>query len=152
MTHVVIVGGGLAAARAAEELREQQHDGPITMVSAEAHLPYDRPPLSKQVLRGEVESTTLPVDWDALKVDVRQGLRAVALHPDQRTVLLDDGSQLAYDALVVATGAQPRQLPGLAGDGVHVLRTFDDSKRLAQDIRRTQRVVIIGAGFIGCEV
>src|SRR6476620_4633095 len=119
-SHVVIVGGGLAAARVAEELREQQHDGPITMVSAEAHLPYDRPPLSKQVLRGEVENTTLPVDWPALKVDVRQGRRAVALHPDEKTVLLDDGEQLTYDALVIATGAQPRQLPGLTGDGVHV--------------------------------
>src|SRR3954471_1672798 len=110
-SRVVIVGGGRAAARAAEELREQQHDGPITIVSAEPHLPYDRPPLSKQVLRGEVESTTLPVDWEALKVDVRQGMRAVALHPEQRTVLLNDGSQLEYDAVVVATGAQPRQLP-----------------------------------------
>ena len=151
-SRVVIVGGGLAAARAAEELREQQHTGPITVVSAEAHLPYDRPPLSKQVLRGEVEDTAFPVDWAALDVDVRQGRRAAALHPEQRTVLLDDGEQLAYDAVVVATGAQPRQLPGLSGDGVHVLRTLDDSARLAADVRRTQRVVVIGAGFIGCEV
>ena len=152
MTHVVIVGGGLAAARAAEELREQQHTGPITMVSAESHLPYDRPPLSKQVLRGEVEDTPVPIDWARLQVDVRQGRRAVALHPDQRTLLLDDGEQLPYDAAVVATGAQPRRLPGLAGDGVHVLRTLEDSRELAADVRRTQRVVVIGAGFIGCEV
>ena len=152
MTHVVIVGGGLAAARAAEELREQQHTGPITMVSAESHLPYDRPPLSKQVLRGEVEDTAFPIDWARLQVDVRQGRRAVALHPDQRTLLLDDGEQLPYDAAVVATGAQPRRLPGLAGDGVHVLRTLEDSRELAADVRRTQRVVVIGAGFIGCEV
>ncbi len=151
-SHVVIVGGGLAAARVAEELREQQHEGAITMVSAEPHVPYDRPPLSKQVLRGEVRDTAFPVDWAALDVDLRQGRRAVALHPDRRTVLLDDGDQLTYNAAVVATGAQPRQLPGLAGDGVHVLRTLDDSARLAQDINRMQRVVVIGAGFIGCEV
>src|SRR4051794_26383833 len=142
-SHVVIVGGGLAAARVAEELREQQHAGPITVLSAEAHLPYDRPPLSKQVLRGEIEDTAFPVDWTALQVDVRQGRRAVALHPEQRSVLLDDGEQLSYDAAVVATGAQPRQLPGLAGDGVHVLRTLDDSARLAQDLRRTNRLVVI---------
>src|SRR3954465_3051644 len=129
-SRVVIVGGGLAAARVAEELREQQHEGPITIVPPEPPLPYDRPPLSKQVLRGEVEDTAFPADWAALRVDVQLGRRAGALHPEQRTVLLDDGEQLAYDAAVVATGAQPRQLPGLSGSGVHVLRTREDAAAL----------------------
>jgi NADPH-dependent 2,4-dienoyl-CoA reductase/sulfur reductase-like enzyme len=148
--HVVIAGGGLAASRVDEELRELQPHSRITVVAAEEHLPYDRPPLSKQVLRGDIDQVPFSTDWSA--VDLRRGRRAVALHPDRRAVLLDDGEELGYDALVVATGAQPRRLPGLAGDGVHVLRTLDDARGLAADLRRTQRLAVIGAGFIGCEV
>jgi 3-phenylpropionate/trans-cinnamate dioxygenase ferredoxin reductase subunit len=149
--HVVIVGGGLAAARTAEELRTLDPDRRITLVSAESHLPYDRPPLSKQVLRGELTETTLPADWSELRVDLRRDSRAAALHPAERTLLLDDGSELSYDDAVLATGAQPRMLPGLTGAGVHVLRTLDDAQALTADIRRTNRLTVLGAGFIGCE-
>jgi 3-phenylpropionate/trans-cinnamate dioxygenase ferredoxin reductase subunit len=150
--HLVIVGGGLAAVRAAEELRVLDPERRITVLAAEQHLPYDRPPLSKHVLRGEQDNATFPADWAQLDVDLRRGARAAALHPADRTVQLDDGSMLDYDEVVLATGAQPRMLPGLAGDGVHVLRTFDDSQGLADDIRRTGRLTVLGAGFIGCEV
>jgi NADPH-dependent 2,4-dienoyl-CoA reductase/sulfur reductase-like enzyme len=149
--HLVIVGGGLAAVRTAEELRALDRDRRITVIAAEQHLPYDRPPLSKQVLRGEQDNATFPADWSQLDVDLRRGARAAALHPAERTVLLDDGSTLDYDEVVLATGAQPRMLPGLAGAGVHVLRTLDDAQGLAEDIRRTHRLTVIGAGFIGCE-
>ncbi|MDT7548521.1 MAG: 3-phenylpropionate/trans-cinnamate dioxygenase ferredoxin reductase component [Actinomycetota bacterium] len=150
-SHVVVVGGGLAAVRAAEEIRLLDPSRRITVIASETHPPYDRPPLSKQVLRGEMTDTTFPTDWSTLGVDLRRGVRAAALHPDKRTVLLDDGSTLEYDAVVLATGAQPRALPGLAGPGVHVLRTLDDARSLAADVRRTRRLTVLGAGFIGCE-
>jgi 3-phenylpropionate/trans-cinnamate dioxygenase ferredoxin reductase subunit len=150
--HVVVAGGGLAALRTVEELRTLDEHCRVTVVAAEERLPYDRPPLSKRVLLGELQDTTFPADWSADGIDLRRGRRAMALNAGERTLLLDDGSVLTYDAAVVATGAQPRVLPGLAGDGVHVLRTLDHSLSLAADIRRTGQVTVLGAGFIGCEV
>ena len=153
--HVVIVGGSLAGLRAAQSLRREGHAGPVTIISDEAHWPpYDRPPLSKQILVGslEPERARLRVP-DDLGLEVRTEVRAVGLDVPGRRVALGDGTMLAYDALVVATGASPRTIPG-AGDhwGVHVLRTIDDCMALRFDLGDAERVAIVGAGFIGCEV
>jgi 3-phenylpropionate/trans-cinnamate dioxygenase ferredoxin reductase subunit len=149
---IVVVGGGLAATRTVEGLRARDVDRPITVVCAERHEPYDRPPLSKEVLRGERERTDLRADWSDLSTELLLGRRAVALHPGARSLLLDDGTELVYGSLVLATGAEPRTLPGIHGAGAHVLRTLDDSRALAADARRTGRLTIVGAGLIGCEV
>lgn len=152
---IVIVGASLAGLRTAQALRREGHQGPLTIVGDEAHWPpFDRPPLSKQVLVGSLQSDRIrlrvPDDLDA---DVRTGRRAEHLDVAGRTVVLDDGSQLAYGAAVIATGATPRRIPGTeALGGVHVLRTIDDSTALRADLEGARRVVVVGAGFIGCEV
>lgn len=147
--HVVVVGGGLAAARSCEQLREQGHRGAITLVTAESHLPYDRPPLSKDVLRGELESTILTVDYPALGVNVRTGVRATALRPTER-VLVTNGGELRYDGAILATGANPIRIPG---DGEQfVLRTIDDARALRARLTSGARVLVIGTGWIGAEV
>ena len=152
---VVIVGGSLAGLRTAQALRREGDEGPLTIVSQEPHWPpYDRPPLSKQVLVGslEPEQVRLRVP-DDLGAEVRTSQHAVGLDVAARTVLLDDGERLTYAALVVATGATPRRIPGSEGlAGVHVLRTIDDSLALSADLKRSRQVVVVGAGFIGCEV
>jgi len=152
---VVVVGGSLAGLRTAQALRREGHEGPLTVVSDEAHWPpYDRPPLSKQVLVGSLEPERVRLRVpDDLGADVRTGVRAVSLDVGARTVLLDDGEQLAYGALVIATGATPRRIPGTdALAGIHVLRTIDDSLALRAELEDARRVVVVGAGFIGCEV
>jgi 3-phenylpropionate/trans-cinnamate dioxygenase ferredoxin reductase subunit len=149
---IVVAGGGLAATRTVEELRRLGVDSAIAVVGAEPHPPYDRPPLSKDVLRGERDEPLLRADWTELDVDLRLGTRAVAVHAGERTVLLDDGTALGFDALVVATGAEPRRLAGVNGPGAHVLRTLEDSRGLAADIGRAGRVTVVGGGLIGCEV
>jgi 3-phenylpropionate/trans-cinnamate dioxygenase ferredoxin reductase subunit len=149
---VVIVGAGLGALRVAEQLRQHGHGGPITALGAERHLPYDRPPLSKQVLRGERDTTTFP-DVDRLDAQWILGTRAVSLDAGLNKVLADDGQAYDYDVLVLAPGGRPRTLPGLdIGSGVHVLRTIDDALALRESIRTDGRLIIIGAGFIGCEI
>lgn len=152
---VVVVGGSLAGLRTAQALRRGGHVGPLTIVGAEAHWPpYDRPPLSKQVLVGTIEADRArlraPDDLDAKVVT---GRRAERLDLAERTVVLDDGSRLPYGGLVIATGATPRRLPGTDGlAGIHVLRTIDDSLSLRADLSSARRVAVVGAGFIGCEV
>jgi 3-phenylpropionate/trans-cinnamate dioxygenase ferredoxin reductase subunit len=148
---VVVVGGGLAATRTVEELRELGAESRITVVAQEAVPPYDRPPLSKEVLRGEREPVPLRSEWESLDVDLRLDSKGVALRPDDHVVLLDDGTELPYDAAVLATGAEPRLLPGVTGQGVHVLRTASDAHSLSEDVRRASRLVVVGGGFIGCE-
>jgi 3-phenylpropionate/trans-cinnamate dioxygenase ferredoxin reductase component len=150
--HVIVVGGGIAAKRIVEEYRRLGGDAAVTLVSAEQVPPYDRPPLSKQVLRGELGDTTLRADWRGWGVELRLGVKATALDPDRSVLLLDDGAVLPYDALVIATGADPRPLVGLQGEGVHQLRTIGDATALAADIRAHGHVTVVGAGFIGCEV
>ena len=140
---VVVVGGGIAAKRVVEEYRRQGGDAAVTLVAGEQVPPYDRPPLSKQVLRGERDDTTLRADWRGWGVELRLGVKATALHPDRSALLLDDGAVLPYDALVIATGADPRPLAGLRGEGVHQLRTIRDATALAADIRAHGHVTVV---------
>lgn len=152
---IVIVGASLAGLRTAQALRREGHDGALTIVGDEAHWPpYDRPPLSKQVLVGSLEPDRVRLRVpDDLDLDVRTGRRAERLDVEGRTVTLDDGTELAYGAAVIATGAAPRRIPGTdALGGVHVVRTIDDSLALRADLDGATRVVVVGAGFIGCEV
>lgn len=150
---VVVVGAGLGGLRTVEALRRTGHIGSITLVGAERHLPYDRPPLTKQVLRGERDDTTLRADLTDLDLTLRLGRQAIGLDPDRRQVELDDGSSVGFDAAVLAPGASPRTLPGQPQrDGLHVVRTIDDALKLRSAIESVGSVCVIGAGFIGCEV
>ncbi len=154
MPGVVVVGAGLAGVKTIEALRTGEYAGPITLIGAEPHHPYDRPPLSKQVLRGERGPMFLrqPDVFGDLHVDLRLGTTAAAL--DDHEVVLADGERLHFDHAVLATGAVVRTLPGLpALAGVHVLRTLDDCLGLRADLLRPGvRLVVVGGGFIGCEV
>ena len=152
---IVIVGGGLAATRTAEQLRRSGYAGRVTIVSDEVHLPYDRPPLSKEVLRKEVDDVALkPREWyDENDITLRLGAAATGLDTAAQTVTLADGSVIGYDELVIATGLVPRRIPTLPDlEGIRVLRTFDESLALREHASAAQRAVVIGAGFIGCEV
>lgn len=152
---IVIVGGGLAAARTAEQLRRAEFTGAITIVSDEDHLPYDRPPLSKEVLRAETDDVFLkPAEfYDENDITLRLGSGATALDTAAQTVTLADGEVISYDELVIATGLVPRRLPSLPDlDGVRVLRTLGESLALREHAGSVSQAVIIGAGFIGCEV
>ena len=153
--HIVIVGGGLAAARTAEQLRRSEYTGRITIVSDEVHLPYDRPPLSKEVLRKEVDDVALkPREWyDEKDITLRLGSAATGLDAAEQTVTLDDGTVLGYDELVIATGLVPRRIPAFPDlEGIRVLRSFDESMALREHASAARRAVVVGAGFIGCEV
>ena len=152
---IVIVGGGLAAARTAEQLRRSEYTGPITIVSDEVHVPYDRPPLSKEVLRKEVDDVALkPREWyDEQNITLRLGAAAAGLDTAAHTVALSDGDVIGYDELVIATGLVPRRIPAFPDlEGIRVLRSFDESMALREHATSAQRAVIVGAGFIGCEV
>jgi NADPH-dependent 2,4-dienoyl-CoA reductase/sulfur reductase-like enzyme len=152
---IVIVGGGLAATRTAEELRRAAYTGAITLISDETHLPYDRPPLSKDVLRGEVDDVLLkPAEfYTANDITLRLGSGAVALDTTAQTVTLANGDVIGYDELVIATGLVPKRIPSLPDlTGVRVLRTLDESLALRAHAESVRRAVVIGAGFIGCEV
>jgi 3-phenylpropionate/trans-cinnamate dioxygenase ferredoxin reductase component len=154
---VVIVGGGLAAQRCAEGLRRRGYEGPVRIVCAEPDPPYDRPPLSKQVLAGSVEEETVayrPAWWYEEKhVELLLGARAERLDPETRTVVLDSGACLGYEKLLIATGGAPRRLPFLDGyENVHYLRTLGDARRLRAELAPGTHLAIVGAGFIGQEV
>jgi 3-phenylpropionate/trans-cinnamate dioxygenase ferredoxin reductase subunit len=152
---IVLVGGGLAAARTAEQLRRSEYTGRITIVSDEVHLPYDRPPLSKEVLRKEVDDVALkPREWyDEKDIILRLGSAVTGLDTAAQTVTLDDGTVLGYDELVIATGLVPRRIPAFPDlEGIRVLRSFDESMALREHASSAHHAVVIGAGFIGCEV
>ncbi|MCB0994984.1 MAG: FAD-dependent oxidoreductase, partial [Acidimicrobiales bacterium] len=155
---VVVVGASLAAIRAADAFRRAGFEGSLTLVGDEPHQPYDRPPLSKDVLAGQRSpSTTRLHDDDKLAelgIEWRLGVRAESLDVDAGRVALADGDQLPFDRLLIATGARPRRLPGTDGvAGVHTLRTLDDCEGLRADLEAgPRRVVVVGAGFIGAEV
>jgi len=159
LDRIVIVGASLAGWRAAEELRSLGYAGSITIVGDEPHRPYDRPPLSKQVLAGTKppESTTLTVVQgtpEDLDLDWRLGQSATGLDLAERSVLLGGGERLAFDGLVIATGASPKRLPGTDHlDGVYTLRSLDDCLEIRAELERSpRRVAVVGAGFIGAEV
>lgn len=158
LSRVVVAGASLAGLRAAEALRQLGYDGELALIGAEDALPYDRPPLSKEVLQGawEAEKTALVRDrdrFDALELDLRLGRRATGLDLKNRHVALDDGSKLGFDGLLIATGAAPRKLPGQdALAGVSVLRTLDEAVAIRGALEQSPRVAVVGAGFIGAEV
>ena len=154
---VLIVGGGLAGQRCAENLRRRGYELPIRIVCAEPEAPYDRPPLSKQVLAGSMEPRELAYrspDWYAEnEVGLLLGRTARKLDPENRMVTLDDGTALRYGKLLIATGSGARRLPFLEGfDNVHYLRTIADAGRLRTELVPGARIAVIGAGFIGQEV
>lgn len=146
---VVIVGGGLATARLCATLRRKKFSGAITVVAAEELPPYDRPPLSKEVLAGSRDDTSLPFDVEKLGVDLRLGTRATALSTTERVVTTDHGD-VPYDGLAIATGATPIRLPGSGHQ--HTLRTLDDALALRAQLVPDARVTIVGASWIGAEV
>jgi 3-phenylpropionate/trans-cinnamate dioxygenase ferredoxin reductase component len=153
---VAVVGAGMAGLRTCEALRQQGYAEPVVLIGAEKHLPYTRPPLSKEVLRGDADVSTATLrtadELAALQVEVRLGRSAAGLDVDGRRLELDDGSELTFDALVIATGATPRRLPGSAFEGAHVLRGIDDCLELRTKLVDGAKVSIVGAGFIGLEV
>lgn len=147
--HVVVVGGGLATARLVSALRRKKFGGRITVVSGEDSAPYDRPPLTKDVLTGKRDETTLPFDPERLEVDLRLGTRATGLSTDER-ILATDAGDLGYGTLAIATGAAPLRLPG---DGPQLtLRTLADALSLRAELLPGTRLVVIGASWIGAEV
>ena len=152
---IVIVGGGLAAARTAEQLRRSEYTGPVTIVSDEDHLPYDRPPLSKEVLRAETDDVTLkPAEfYEENDITVLLGNGARSVDTAAQTLTLADGSELSYDELIIATGLVPKRISSFPDlEGIHVLRSFDESLALRKEAGSARRAVVVGAGFIGCEV
>ncbi|MER8182589.1 FAD-dependent oxidoreductase [Kitasatospora sp. NPDC094015] len=143
---VVVVGAGMAGAQAALGLRRGGWEGRISLLGDEPHRPYDRPPLSKNVLLGTVADTAFDIDWEHLGVELLPGRRALALEPG---LLRTDAGELPYEALVIATGAEPRPLPG--APGARLLRTLDDARALRERLRPGVRLVLAGAGWIGAE-
>ncbi|MEU1389872.1 MULTISPECIES: FAD-dependent oxidoreductase [unclassified Nonomuraea] len=155
---IVIAGGGLAAAKAAEALRGEGFDGRLVLVGRETHLPYERPPLSKDYLQGAGERDKIFVhdrSWYAEHdVELRLGVEVTGIDPAGHRVTLGDGEQLGYDRLLLATGSRPRRpgIPGADRPDVLYLRTVDDSERLRATLAGAGRVAILGAGWIGLEV
>ncbi|MGW1964070.1 NAD(P)/FAD-dependent oxidoreductase [Streptomyces sp. NPDC001935] len=148
---VVVVGAGMAGVQTAVALREQGFTGTVTLIGAEPHQPYDRPPLSKAVLLGKAEGSAFDIDFEALDIDLRLGSEALGVRPGDHELDTDAGA-VPYDVLVVATGAEPIRLPGAEGvPGVHLLRTLDDADRLRPVLARQHDIVVVGAGWIGAE-
>ncbi|MER6406836.1 FAD-dependent oxidoreductase [Streptomyces viridosporus] len=148
---VVVAGAGMAGVQTAVALREQGFTGTVTLIGAEPHQPYDRPPLSKAVLLGTAENSAFDVDFEALGVELRLGCEVLGLRPGDHELDTEAGP-VPYDVLVLATGAEPVRLPGAEGvAGVHLLRTLDDAERLKPVLARQRDVVVVGAGWIGAE-
>ena len=154
MHRLVIVGASLAGLRAGQAARTAGFDGELVMVGDERHLPYTRPPLSKELLAGEHSVDRVSLPCDKLDAEWRLGVAAASLDRRRRCVVLADGDEVAYDRLIVATGSRARSWPGAGADleSVHVLRDLDDALALRAAFDEQPRVAIVGAGFIGCEV
>ncbi|WP_435863386.1 NAD(P)/FAD-dependent oxidoreductase [Streptomyces prunicolor] len=155
-SRIVVVDASAAGLSAVEGLRREGYTGRLTLIGEEAHLPYDRPPLSKQLLSGAWEADRLqlrPSDAiEDLDLDLRLGTPAVALDTTTAEAVLSDGDRVPYDALVVATGTRARRLRGTEGmGGVHVLRTLEDAFALREELAAKPRLVVVGGGFIGAE-
>lgn len=154
---VVIVGSSVGGVRTARALRTEGYDGRIVLIGAEAEMPYDKPPLSKQFLAGAWDEDRVRLltaaDAEAAGIELRLGSAAERLDVADRAVVLADGTRVHYDVLVVATGADARPSPWPVESGVHVVRTLDDSRKLAEDLTSVSGpVVVVGGGFIGAEV
>ncbi|TQS47032.1 NAD(P)/FAD-dependent oxidoreductase [Cryptosporangium phraense] len=155
---VLIIGASLAGGSAALALRENGYDGPVTLVGDEKEAPYERPPLSKQVMQGERDQPDWVLAdgdasaWAAQDITFRSGRRATGIDAAARTVTLDDGDVLGYESLVLATGSEPRRLSIPGSDRAHTLRTLDDSLAIRRAAEAGGRVAIIGGSWIGCEV
>lgn len=151
-----IIGGGQAGAWAARTLRQHGFAGHIVLFAEEAHPPYERPPLSKQVLLGDAapESTYVFAQktYTELNVELRTGTRVAAIDPQAHTLELLDGSSFRYDKLLIATGAEPRRLDGARGTNVFYLRTLTDAAAIGEQLHQGARVLVIGGGWIGLEV
>ncbi|MFF2849469.1 NAD(P)/FAD-dependent oxidoreductase [Streptomyces sp. NPDC058001] len=148
---VVIAGAGMAGVQTAVALRERGFTGSVTLIGAEPHQPYDRPPLSKAVLLGKAEGSAFDIDFEALGVELRLGLEVTGVRPGDHELDTESGA-VPYDVLVVATGAEPMRLPGTEGvPGVHLLRTLDDAERLRPVLAAKHDIVVVGAGWIGAE-
>ncbi|WP_031483327.1 NAD(P)/FAD-dependent oxidoreductase [Streptomyces bicolor] len=148
---VVVAGAGMAGVQTAVALREQGFTGPVTLIGAEPHQPYDRPPLSKAVLLGKAEGSAFDVDFEALGIELRLGREVLGVRPADHELDTEAGP-VPYDVLVLATGAEPIRLPGAEGvPGVHLLRTLDDAERLRPVLARQHDIVVVGAGWIGAE-
>src|SRR5205085_853554 len=153
----VIVGAGLAGAKAAEELRERGFDGRIVLVGSEPERPYERPPLTKDYLRGESPREKAYVHGDdfceQLRIELLTGTTASELDMSSSSLTLGHGKQLSYDKMLIATGSEPPRIPvpGAELEGVHYLRTLADSDALRERLATAGRVAVVGAGWIGTE-
>jgi NADPH-dependent 2,4-dienoyl-CoA reductase/sulfur reductase-like enzyme len=156
INRIAVVGASLAGLRAVEFVRRAKFEGQLVLIGDEEHLPYDRPPLSKEVLRGEWDQERLALrrsSYDDLNVDLMLGRRAVSLDNDAREVGLEGGDRVSFDGLIIATGGHVRKLPNQPRmDGIYTLRTVDDSLALRAALEAKRRLAVIGAGFIGAEV
>jgi 3-phenylpropionate/trans-cinnamate dioxygenase ferredoxin reductase component len=153
----VIVGAGLAGAKAAETLREEGFDGRLILIGDESERPYERPPLSKEYLRGEAEEKPFVHEqgfYAENDIDLWTSTRVTGIEPGLNELLLEGDRRQGFDRLLLATGAVPRRLdvPGANLEGVHYLRTVGDSERIAKRIESGERLVVVGSGWIGAEV
>lgn len=155
---IIIVGAGHAGGRTALTLREQGYQGRLLLIGDEPHLPYERPALSKQLLLGSQPPEQCQIgtaeQYQQLAIERLSGVHVTAIQPDRRRIALQDGSELAYHKLLLATGGRARTaaMPGAGLAGVHMLRTVDDALALQPRLQPAQRVVVVGGGFIGLEV
>jgi len=154
---LLVIGGGPAGLAAARAFRDYVGDGDVAIVADELRMPYRRPPLTKELLRGEIDEAELPIEpepWLAEHCVRLIGGRAVALDPDNRTVSLSGGRTLDYETCLLATGAEPARLPipGADDPAVRVLRTLDHLRELNVRLRAEAPVIVVGSGFIGCEI
>lgn len=152
----VLIGAGQASISAARTLRRNEFDGDIVVIGDEPHIPYQRPPLSKEYLQGEAERDEIlaaPEDWFEVEgIELRLGVRATRIDTESLDVDLDDGSRLSADAILIATGGTPRRFAGYGGKAVCYLRTLDDANRIQKALKPDSRVIIVGGGFIGLEI
>ena len=155
---IVIVGGGHAAGQAAASLRQEGYQGAIMVIGEEPHIPYQRPPLSKQYLAGEQGLDRVHLRpakfYDGKDITVRSGVRAEAIDPNAQTVSCSDATEVGYDKLLLATGARPRKIAAAGSDlpGIHYLRTLADADAIREDFAPGRRIAIVGGGYIGLEV
>ena len=154
---IVVVGASHASVQAIDTLRREGHEGPIVLVGDEPHLPYNRPPLSKKFLSGELERERLllrsPQFYEQARVDVRLGVRVTAIDRSARRLRLNDDSELVYEKLLLCVGSRPRllEVPGHDLRGIHCLRTIADVDAIRADLPGARRLVVVGAGYIGLE-